>query len=248
MNESSDGRKRQRPGLDGLDVDKLAGLALEDAVADEPSFTQGKRMRILIVLACLAIVALIVHSTSLPKEESLLASVNLEDNLVRGEWSHSHQGIRSSSVETNCLLNIPVKPLTIPYELRWRFTRFSGSDSVALFFKTTLGLGALEIDAWEQPGLSGLQVINGRDLRFGGAFQLTAPPGKSIELNIRVTAETIEIFKDDQLMRDYSLKDSTLRPSLPWAFTPTMLEDIQVALGTWNSEVLFESPILKEIP
>lgn len=238
--------KPRRPALQGLDAKALlvAGLEAEkisDQKVPEPgSPTRFPRMLWVGVLIVLLVVVAVVISKRQPSAwRELLMDVEPSSARQRGDWLKTEQGFQSVSEDQVAIIVIPFKELGGSYELRLRFTRHSGDKSIALFFQTVQGFGTLEFDAWEQPGLSGVQMFDERDLRQGGSFSFPIKAGQSYEVRLQVRPEMVQVWQRDRLMQSYPLAGRQMTVTGPWAW-PNEWESTGLALGAWHSKVTFE--------
>ena len=238
--------KPRRPALQGLDAKALLVAGLEPGkIAGEKMPEPDSKPRLRGMLwAGVLILSLVVVMMALSKRQpsawrELLVNLEPSSTQHRGEWLETEQGVQSVSEDQSSLIVIPFQDLGASYELRLQFTRHSGDKSIALFFQTAQGFGTLEFDAWEQPGLSGVQMIDERDLRHGGAFSFPIQTGQSYELRLQVRPENVQVWQGDRLMQSYPLSGRHLAVTGPWAW-PNEWERTGLALGAWHAKVTFQ--------
>jgi hypothetical protein len=96
-------------------------------------------------------------------------------------------------------------------------------------------VGSCEIDAWNL-GLSGVQTINGKDLREAEHFQVTLENGRRYELTVEVRPTQVRVLLDgvESIVHPLGPQD-TLYPTQPWIWRP---EDRPMRLGIGS----YESP------
>lgn len=238
--------KPRRPALQGLDAKALLGAGLEaEKISDQKVPEPGSPSRLpgmlwVGVLFVFLVAVVVTMSKRQPSTwQELLLDVEPSSNRQRGEWLKTDLGLQSVSEDQAAIIVIPFKDLGASYELRLRFTRHSGDKSIALFFQTLQGFGTLEFDAWEQPGLSGVQMFDELDLRQGGAFSFPIKAGQSYEVRLKVRPEMVQVWQGDRLMQSYPLAGRHLAVTGPWAW-PNEWERTGLALGAWHDKVTFQ--------
>lgn len=169
---------------------------------------------------------------------SMLATVHLSSALKRGDWQQAGKAIESASANSPAMLAVSREDLGTSFDLRWRFTRLSGINSVALFFRAPQGTGTLEFEAWSQPGLSGLQALDGADLRQAGSFQFPLENGREYEFLTEVRPDSIKAIHEGRVLLNQPMTGRSLGVTAPWDWSGEWPQ-WSLALGTWNSPTRF---------
>lgn len=123
------------------------------------------------------------------------------------------------------------------YRLRVKFTRMEGVHSIGVFFRGPNGMGTVDIDGWGE-GLSGVQALDGKDLRSRYAFDHRLENGKPCELELYVSGTHVKVFIDGK-NRYTSPITGRLSIVYPWAWEPGPEPDL--AIGSYQSSILFSS-------
>jgi len=243
----------RRPRLQGLDAKALLAVGLEpmEGAGQQPASKPPKQVsrRALIagaLIICGAVIAGMLLRPKQTEETDLLASLNLALVLHRGDWRNRDQALESTHPKQVAMLSLTTDSLGDSYDIRFAFTRLSGDKSVALFFRTPQGMGSLEFDTWEQPGLSGVQIFDDVDLRQSGSFHFPIENGKSYELLLQVRPDAIRVLHQDQLLQSYPLPGRRLSISSPWDWSEEW-DNTTLALGSWRSPTRFSKITLKRI-
>ncbi len=165
----------------------------------------------------------------------LLSAIRLPGAIVSGGWQA--EGPARVSDASVCILALPVTPPPA-YEVRISFTRLSGRHSVALFFTANGAVGSVDLDGWDQ-GVSGVQSLDGRDLRQGGGFPLVLENGQRYELVVRVTPDLVRVTVDGVPRATTPLSGRTLGVVFPWAWNPVE-KPAALAIGSYESPTRFD--------
>lgn len=169
-----------------------------------------------------------------PWRDALADTVVHQDTLA-GDWSYEN-GILSSS-DRICVIRIEAA-MPDSYDVIIRFTRVTGRDSVALFFLANGSLGSVDIDGWRD-GLSGVQSIDGEDLRSGYGFSQRLINGEPSEMLVEVRPAEVRVSVDGDFKQAFSIKGRRLGIVDPWKLNisgrPTAL-----AIGSYQSSTRFE--------
>ena len=166
---------------------------------------------------------------------NLIPGLRLPGAILSGNWQTEGTSLVSDAAV--CILALPVA-LPPAYEVRLAFTRLSGRHSVALFFTANGAVGSVDLDGWEQ-GLSGVQSLDGRDLRQGGGFPLALENGRRVELEVRVRPDHVQVRVDGVLRSTTSLAGHTLGVVFPWAWNPVE-KPAALAIGSYESPTRFD--------
>ncbi len=175
---------------------------------------------------------------------NLLSNLDLTSALSRGEWRRASSAIESVSADAPALLAIPAIELPASYDLRWRFARLGGTNSVALFFHTAQGTGTLEFDAWSRAGLSGVQAIDGEDLRQLGGMNFPLEIGKEHEFLLDVRPDRIKVSTEGRVLIEQVMTGRRLSVTTPWAWNREWA-GVPLALGSWHSPTSFRELSLR---
>lgn len=242
----------RRPVLQGLDAKALlaAGLeaeSLSGELSPEPAVKANSRR--VFVIGAAAVVLATAGGILLRRQPveggDLLAGVELSSALQRGEWRKVDGALQSVRDDQPSLVALPVAgELGASYDLIFQFTRLSGEKSVALFFRTAQGMGSLEFDAWEQPGLCGVQMFDGHDLRQEGAFSFPLLNGRSYEFLLQVRPDAVHVLHQDQVLHSYPLTGRRLEVTSPWGWAGEW-QASDLVLGSWHSVVSFQKLALR---
>ena len=176
----------------------------------------------------------------------LLNGIDLSSAIKRGEWRTSGGLIESVTADGPAILAAPVESLGDAYELRWRFERLSGTKAATLFFRTAQGMVTFELDSWEQPGLAGVQMIGGTDLRSGGSFGFAFQNGVIHDFTLTITRDTIDIRNGGKLLQRYEITGKRLEIASPWRWTDEWTA-VPIAIGSWSSPTRFHELSLRRL-
>lgn len=181
-----------------------------------------------------------------PEWTNLIATTDPATALHRGDWEKSAGSLTSLHDAQSALLAIPVKNLGTSYDIRVALTRLGGTQSIALFFRTTQGMGALEFDAWEHPGLSGVQMFDGQDLRSQGSFHFPLVNGQNYEFLLQVRPNVIHVYHQDKLLQTYPLTGRHLEITPPWDWSGDWT-NTHLTLASWRSPTRFTKLEVKQV-
>jgi len=150
----------------------------------------------------------------------LLARVKPQQHSLRGDWTKTDNGLRASGGQSPSLCVVPYN-LDGAYELKFEFTRRSGTDLVGMVLPLQQTQVFLEFSAWsgEAHGLSRVRSSSSRDqanptsvmpgtLVNGRRYRAAAtvrPDGKNV---------TIRVALDDKSLIDWSGPFKELSPNL----------------------------------
>lgn len=164
----------------------------------------------------------------------VLPTLDPSRHSISGTWRTSPEGLVSDN--QICIIQLGEK-FPESYEVRTTFTRLEGEHSIALFFQTPNGMGSIDIDGWGL-GLSGVQSIDGNDLRSGNAFSFPLENGRRYELLVRTLPESVSISIDGIHRITTSIGGRRLGIVEPWAWKPGAGSGI-LALGSYQSSTRF---------
>ncbi|MFT5467070.1 MAG: serine/threonine protein kinase [Verrucomicrobiales bacterium] len=168
--------------------------------------------------------------------QNLLTQASPNRDRVRGNWWLDGSDFVSGGDIS--ILRMPVNP-GASYDVRFSFSRVNGNLSVALFFRTERGMGSLEFDSWNRPGLSGVQRIGGVRLTEGNSFTTTTLNHERHEFILEVRPETLGVRDaDGTVLRDYDIRGAELQITDPWGWENDASVDF-IAIGSYNSETRF---------
>lgn len=244
----------RRPRLQGLDAKALLAVGLEttEGAGQQPTSTPPEQasLRKWIVGVLLIGLAVIVGILVRPKQTEqtdLLTGLDTGRALQRGDWRKHDHALESTHPDQVAMMSLTSASLGDSYDVQFAFTRLSGDKSVALFFQTPQGLGSLEFDTWEQPGLSGVQIFDDADLRQSGSFHFLIENGKSYEFLLEVRTDAIRVRHQSKLLHNYPLSERRLSVSSPWYWSEEW-GNTTLALGSWHSPTRFSKVVVKRIP
>lgn len=178
-----------------------------------------------------------------PTWNNLLPIIEPSRHAISGNWRTSSEGLVSGN--QICILKL-ADELPESYEVRVFFTRLEGEHSIALFFKTPQGTGSIDIDGWGQ-SLSGVQSIDGHDLRDGNTFSFPLENGRTYELLANIRADSISISIDGIHKITTAIKGRSLGIVSPWAWNPVE-KSAALAIGSYESATRFHSIEWRRIP
>ncbi|MEM7699324.1 MAG: serine/threonine-protein kinase [Verrucomicrobiota bacterium] len=173
-----------------------------------------------------------------PPSESTIDLFSGPVDSISGNWKRIEQGYRSGSELALLGLGQSVDvrnngTLTI------EFTRLSGRDSVALFFRHDQQYGGVELSAWRRE-LGGLQVASGMTLEDNPrAFRLGLTNNQRHRLEIVFHEGQVETRVDGISQQVETLQDRPLTVSAPWGWTTHPTADHTLILGTYQNSTLF---------
>lgn len=164
-----------------------------------------------------------------------IAGVRIYDDVIRGDWKNEG-GILTSNEQ----LAVVSLEQTMPpaYDVRMRFTRLGGQDSVALFFTANDALGCAELDAWRE-GLAGVQEIGGEDLKAGYGFRFPIENNRSYEMLVEVRPDVVRMSVDGEFKKEFRIAGRALSIPMAWEWSPSK-HPTALAIGTYQSPTRFE--------
>jgi hypothetical protein len=244
----------RRPRLQGLDAKALLAVGLEpmegagqQPTSKPPGQTSRRKLIVGVLLIGLAVVVALLLSPRHTESTDLLASLDTGRALQRGDWRKHDHALESTHPDQVAMMSLTSASLGDYYDIQFAFTRLSGDKSVALFFRTPQGMGSLEFDTWEQPGLSGVQIFDDADLRQSGSFHFLIENGKSYEFHLVVRPDDIRVLHEGKLLHSYPLSGRRLSISSPWYWSEEW-SNTTLALGSWHSTTRFSKVVVKRIP
>jgi hypothetical protein len=129
--------------------------------------------------------------------------------------------------------------------VRLRFARLSGVHSIALFFRANGSIGTVDIDGWDK-NLSGVQSIDGSDLRAGGGFLFALENQRVYELLVEVRPELVRVSVDGRELGAFPIAGKRLGIVAPWVVDPAR-QFPALAIGSYQSETRFEKVEWREL-
>ncbi|MDA1166121.1 MAG: DJ-1/PfpI family protein [Planctomycetota bacterium] len=165
-----------------------------------------------------------------------LASEVVPKNAVAGTWQKSGNGLTTDAVRSSRIA-LPFQPKA-EYDFRVRFTRTSGSHSIALMFVMGDGQAAFEIDAWGQH-LAGLQMIDRQSMQDNPTRKegFALENGREYTAIVEVRKDRVRASLDGKLVAEYETDGSDL--SLPGVWR--MPDARSLALGAYSAATTFHS-------
>lgn len=174
-----------------------------------------------------------------------LSEVSLATQTLSGSWQRTGDGGAVLSDGSICLLALEPR-LPDSYEIRARFSRVSGANSVAVFFTYLNSLGGCELDAWDS-SLGGIQRIDDRDLKAGYGFDFSLENHRVYELHLRVEPPLVSVTVDGDTKGVFEIGDAHLSPVPPWNFNDRG-QRMALAIGSYQSPTRFETVEWRQIP
>lgn len=173
---------------------------------------------------------------------NLLQDINPSTRTISGTWRTSADGLFSDNQV--CILKL-ADEMPASYEVRATFTRLEGVHSIALFFQTPQGTGSIDIDGWGQ-GLSGVQSLDGRDLRQDNSFTHILENGRTCELHAIIRPDAVTISLDGTHRITTPIRGRALGVVSPWAWNPPE-RSAALAIGSYQSSTRFHSIEWREV-
>jgi hypothetical protein len=193
--------------------------------------------------ACLF--GLIHHSHAFAAQEppwvDLLAKVVVDRDAVAGAWRKSPDGLRCEST-AGARISIPHSPAG-EYDLRVRFTRHQGANSIAIIFTAGGRQASFDVDGWGQH-LAGIQQIGGRDMRAYSdrGAGITLQNGRSYTALVKVRRDEVSTYLDDQPIHTHRTSGADLSLLELWKLPAANT----LGLGAWDSATTFHSVDIRQ--
>jgi hypothetical protein len=166
----------------------------------------------------------------------LLPTVDTSRQILSGDWRIAPEGLLSN--DEVCILKL-ADEMPASYEVRISFVRVHGQHSIALIFKTPQGTGSIDIDGWGK-GLSGVQTIDGRDLRNGNAFSHFIENNRTYQLHVEIRPEAVTISIDGVHKITTPIQGRTLGIASPFNWNPAE-RPAALAIGSYQSPTRFSA-------
>lgn len=166
----------------------------------------------------------------------LILSLLLTPSVLAGDWQILAEDVvvPSGEARTHSLMSRrQMVNVGYSYQLEVRFSRESGSNSVAIFFPTAAGMVSLDIDGWGQ-GLTGLQQVNGQDMRqYSDRVQrIRLVNGQTYTARVESNEQQVSVFLNDKRLMQLSLQGQHLSLPQIWRVPATL----GIGVGAWQSE------------
>ncbi len=176
-----------------------------------------------------------------PQWSSLLSSIDPQQSLA-GQWQKTPSGLTTNAA-AGARITIPFRPEG-EYDFRVRFTRTTGSNSIALIFVAGGRQASLDIDGWGQH-LSGFQQIGSRDMRQyrDRVGSVTLRNGQAYTAVVQVRKNEIRADLDDKLLHSHRTDGSDLSMLNLWKMSDTR----SLGLGAWDSATTFHSVEVRSV-
>ncbi len=193
---------------------------------------------------------IVVPGEDLPQGEwvNLLASVDAEEDRVRGDWHYANNKLTNAGQEFSRFM-LPVS-LEGSYDLMAGFVRLSGKDTVCLVLPVGQGACRLCLSGW-QGAVHGLEKIDGRQINE--STNPTARPlgslinGRSYQLSVSVRLEEddahIRASLDGEPLLNWTGKQTSLEMPPGWD-SP---DRTRPCLGTHLSATRFDNVLLRSV-
>lgn len=157
-------------------------------------------------------------------------------SIVQGRWSREGDSLLSDDRVAVMTLPVQVPP---DYDVRFTVTRLEGKNSVGVFLPINGGMGAVEIDGWDE-GLGGLQNINGADLRTSGGFHLFMRNGQPYKVEVHVRSYCVKVFVDGVEKSRHLVTGKSFSIPNPWMYNPSPGFN-NLAIGSYMSPSRFDN-------
>ena len=155
---------------------------------------------------------------------------------LRGLWNIHHETLSCQPHATGAIIPLPLTAPGDNYDVSLTFTRKSGTNSIALFLPTSIGMINFDLDGWGKH-LSGIQNIDGMDMRAHGKnFLFTVEKHRTYELLLEVRKESITVSINGKTYYQWDIKGHIGSLTGPWQIPMQN----QLALGAWNSAIEFQ--------
>lgn len=178
-----------------------------------------------------------------PREwRDAVAGVRIYDDVIRGDWKNE-DGVLTSNDQLAVISLESSMPAA--YDVRMRFTRLEGRDSVCLFFMANGALGCAELDAWRE-GLAGVQEIGGEDLRTGYGFRCPIENHRSYEMLVEVRPDLVRMTIDGMVKKEFRIDGRKLTVPMAWEWSPAN-HPTALAIGSYQSSTRFEKIEWREV-
>jgi serine/threonine protein kinase len=174
---------------------------------------------------------------------NLLPEIDASRQRILGRWNKNSEGLVSDN--QICILEL-ADEMPESYDVRVSFARLHSKYSVFLIFKTPQGTASIDIDGWAQ-GLSGVQTIDGQDLRQGNAFTHYLENNRTYQLLVEMRPDTISISIDGVHKITTSIKGRKLGLASPLNWDPSE-RPIALGIGSYQSATRFSAIEWRKIP
>lgn len=164
-----------------------------------------------------------------------LAGTVVHKDVLAGDWTYEN-GLLTSGDQI-CVIRLETA-MPDAYDVNIRFTRVTGRDSIALFFLANGGLGSVDLDGWRE-GLSGVQSIDGEDLRRGYGFRHTLRNGQTSEMRVEVRPAEVRVSVDGVFRKSFAIGGRKLGIVDPWKLNKGD-RTTALAIGSYQSSTRFE--------
>ena len=174
--------------------------------------------------------------------QDAFAGLDVAANVFSGNWEKKGDSIFSDS----SVAILALRPdMPDAYAVRLRFARLSGVHSIALFFRANGFTGTVDIDGWDK-NLSGVQSVDGLDLRAGGGFLFALENQRVYDLLVEVRPEVVRVSIDGRELGAFPIAGKRLGIVGPWVVDPAR-QLPALAIGSYQSETRFEMVEWREL-
>jgi hypothetical protein len=163
------------------------------------------------------------------------AGTRIYEDVILGDWTNEN-GVLTTD-ETIGIVEVE-ETLPKAYDVRVRFTRLTGRDAVAVFFRTEQGTGYASLDSWRE-GLAGVQEIDGETLQAGYGFRFPLENGRSYELLLEVREDEVRMSVDGVFQKAFEIKGKRLSVSKVWEWD-VATRPLGLGVGSYKSRTRFE--------
>jgi putative intracellular protease/amidase len=170
------------------------------------------------------------------KWRSLVAEVDVRKDAHAGEWRKG-KGVLEVSATERARITLPVTPKG-DYDFRVSFTRYSGSDSIALIFPMGGKQACFEVDAWGE-NLAGIQNIDGKSIRENPTrtTKMRLRNGQRYTIAVEVRKGEVRGLLDGKVIAAHKTDGKDLSVVDLWEIPQTD----QLGLGAWKSATTFHT-------
>lgn len=166
---------------------------------------------------------------------SLIPAVHIPRDRIQGDWSRDGDAIISD--DSISILSLS-EEVPRHYKIMATFTRLSGENSVAIFFRANGRVGSLDLDGWTE-GIAGVQSIDGLDMRQTKNFPMRIENGRQYNLLMEVHPDFVTVWIDGVEKGTFDIKDKTLGMVGPWKWDGVN-PAAAIAIGTYKSPTRFD--------
>jgi serine/threonine protein kinase len=154
---------------------------------------------------------------------------------VSGGWRIENGWLISNDLI--CILPL-VRQMPPAWDLRLRFRRLTGENSVEVFFRHPRGMASCLLDGWSNH-VCGVQCLDGQTLLDRGGFTLPIVNERAYEWSLEFRPERVRMTVDGENEYVCDLGNAALTVARPWQWSPTP-NAAALSIGSWKSSTRFE--------